>query len=168
MRINPKKFRVVFIYLFAIIALILIGNEGSAEYQRTGAICRDNWRSSATGRGACSHHGGVKEWTYKLVKPKAIPDDIRNIGLLVLGFNGLLIGGTFLIPKPKAKIPFVLSIYYDPTTRILEIAINSEGVFEYYEVPYEVWKELKESKSQYSYYEQNIKNIYDNLRLGDD
>jgi len=29
---------------------------------RTGAICRDGSRSYATGRGACSHHGGVKEW----------------------------------------------------------------------------------------------------------
>lgn len=29
---------------------------------RTGAICRDGWRSSATGRGACSHHGGVLRW----------------------------------------------------------------------------------------------------------
>ena len=31
---------------------------------RVGAICRDGWRSSATGRGACSHHGGVAQWLY--------------------------------------------------------------------------------------------------------
>lgn len=31
---------------------------------RTGAICRDGTRSSATGRGACSHHGGVAYWLY--------------------------------------------------------------------------------------------------------
>lgn len=31
---------------------------------RTGAICRDGWHSSATGRGACSHHGGVSYWLY--------------------------------------------------------------------------------------------------------
>lgn len=29
---------------------------------RVGAICRDGSRSSATGRGACSHHGGVDHW----------------------------------------------------------------------------------------------------------
>ena len=29
---------------------------------RYGAICYDNTGSGATGRGACSHHGGVKEW----------------------------------------------------------------------------------------------------------
>ena len=31
---------------------------------RTGAICNDGWRSSATGRGACSWHGGVAHWLY--------------------------------------------------------------------------------------------------------
>jgi hypothetical protein len=30
--------------------------------ERIGAICNDGTRSSATGSGACSHHGGVKEW----------------------------------------------------------------------------------------------------------
>jgi hypothetical protein len=29
---------------------------------RYGAICRDGWRSTATGSGACSHHGGVDHW----------------------------------------------------------------------------------------------------------
>lgn len=32
---------------------------------RVGAICCDGTRSYATGRGACSHHGGVCEWLYK-------------------------------------------------------------------------------------------------------
>ena len=32
--------------------------------QRTGAICMDGTRSSATGRGACSWHGGVNYWLY--------------------------------------------------------------------------------------------------------
>lgn len=31
---------------------------------RTGAICRDGTKSSATGSGACSHHGGVAQWLY--------------------------------------------------------------------------------------------------------
>lgn len=31
---------------------------------RIGAICEDGWQSSATGRGACSHHGGVLRWLY--------------------------------------------------------------------------------------------------------
>ena len=32
--------------------------------QRRGAICRDDTTSGATGRGACSHHGGVAQWLY--------------------------------------------------------------------------------------------------------
>lgn len=31
---------------------------------RTGAACEDGSYSYATGRGACSHHGGVSEWLY--------------------------------------------------------------------------------------------------------
>lgn len=31
---------------------------------RVGAVCRDGSHSSATGRGACSHHGGVAYWLY--------------------------------------------------------------------------------------------------------
>ena len=34
----------------------------SSSGVRYGAICRDGTRSSATGRGACSHHGGVSVW----------------------------------------------------------------------------------------------------------
>lgn len=30
--------------------------------RRVGAICNDGSRSYATGRGACSHHGGVRHW----------------------------------------------------------------------------------------------------------
>ena len=29
---------------------------------RVGAICRDGWHSYSTGRGTCSHHGGVDYW----------------------------------------------------------------------------------------------------------
>lgn len=35
---------------------------GPSSSYRSGAICRDGWRSNATGRGACSHHGGVDYW----------------------------------------------------------------------------------------------------------
>ena len=31
---------------------------------RVGAICNDGTQSSATGSGACSHHGGVRCWLY--------------------------------------------------------------------------------------------------------
>ena len=32
---------------------------------RTGAVCKDGTTSTATGSGACSHHGGVAYWTYR-------------------------------------------------------------------------------------------------------
>ncbi len=34
----------------------------STHSYRVGAVCKDGSRSSATGRGACSHHGGVSYW----------------------------------------------------------------------------------------------------------
>lgn len=36
--------------------------------QRVGALCGDGTTSTATGRGACSWHGGVAEWLYDSVK----------------------------------------------------------------------------------------------------
>jgi hypothetical protein len=35
---------------------------GGAYTTRVGAICKDGTRSSATGTGACSGHGGVNYW----------------------------------------------------------------------------------------------------------
>lgn len=37
-------------------------NSPNTNSYRSGAICKDGWRSNATGRGACSHHGGVLYW----------------------------------------------------------------------------------------------------------
>jgi hypothetical protein len=34
------------------------------EDESPGAICADGWRSYSTGRGTCSHHGGVSQWVY--------------------------------------------------------------------------------------------------------
>jgi len=38
------------------------GAAGGSGASGIGAICRDGTTSSATGRGACSHHGGVASW----------------------------------------------------------------------------------------------------------
>lgn len=35
---------------------------GPSSSYRSGAICNDGTTSRATGRGACSHHGGVSRW----------------------------------------------------------------------------------------------------------
>jgi hypothetical protein len=40
-------------------------NASKNSGERIGCICRNGTRSYATGRGACSHHGGVEHWLYK-------------------------------------------------------------------------------------------------------
>jgi hypothetical protein len=35
------------------------------KYTHSGAICNDGWVSHSTGRGTCSHHGGVRKWFSK-------------------------------------------------------------------------------------------------------
>ena len=40
------------------------GVQAQSGRHRVGATCNDKTSSSATGRGACSHHGGVRCWQY--------------------------------------------------------------------------------------------------------
>lgn len=47
--------------LLILSSLSIVGCRG----KRTGAVCNDGWESTATGSGACSHHGGVDHWTYE-------------------------------------------------------------------------------------------------------
>lgn len=47
----------------------------TTEY-RIGAVCNDGTTSSATGRGACSHHGGVKYWRTKSKINYTITDNL--------------------------------------------------------------------------------------------
>lgn len=35
------------------------------ESKRSGALCKDGTKSTATGKGACSRHGGVERWLCK-------------------------------------------------------------------------------------------------------
>jgi hypothetical protein len=48
-----------------VLVLVLVLSAGCTPGQRIGAVCRDGWHSSATGSGACSHHGGVDHWIYR-------------------------------------------------------------------------------------------------------
>mgnify|MGYP006879035078 CR=1 FL=1 len=49
------------LFSLVIIALLFTGCAG----KRVGAVCEDGSRSSATGRGACSWHGGVDYWVHE-------------------------------------------------------------------------------------------------------
>jgi uncharacterized protein YgiM (DUF1202 family) len=42
---------------------------------RVGAKCKDGTSSTATGRGACSHHGGVAYWKTKTKKSVSVIED---------------------------------------------------------------------------------------------
>jgi hypothetical protein len=50
-----------------------IHDRSKYEY-RIGATCSDGWHSNATGRGACSHHGGVAKWIYETAYHKTIEE----------------------------------------------------------------------------------------------
>jgi hypothetical protein len=61
--INLKQIKMKkLLYLFLATSLIL---SSCTRGKRIGAICNDGWRSTATGQGACSYHGGVDYWIYK-------------------------------------------------------------------------------------------------------
>jgi hypothetical protein len=55
---------------------------------RTGAVCADGWLSSATGQGACSHHGGVDYWTHAISEPEATVPDVATMDGTQVVLNG--------------------------------------------------------------------------------
>jgi hypothetical protein len=44
--------------------MAITGLQARGDRHRVGAVCSDGTSSSATGSGACSHHGGVSCWKY--------------------------------------------------------------------------------------------------------
>lgn len=62
-----KKLKTLFSSLLLILILTGVSIttntlQADTDAHRTGAKCCDGTNSTATGRGACSHHGGVKYW----------------------------------------------------------------------------------------------------------
>ena len=64
--------KIFFLIVFVLLSLPACNDSGTEPKPssgdsgtRTGAVCNDGTTSSATGSGACSHHGGVKYWLYK-------------------------------------------------------------------------------------------------------
>ena len=51
------------IFIISTITILILSSCGRGK--RVGAVCNDGSRSSATGSGACSHHGGVDYWIYE-------------------------------------------------------------------------------------------------------
>ncbi len=63
MKIKQAAGRVLFIIVLAS-AMAFGGSAAQTTRHRIGAICKDGTTSTATGSGACSHHGGVSCWQY--------------------------------------------------------------------------------------------------------
>jgi hypothetical protein len=52
-------------FAFIVIVLIALSLVTCASRHRVGCHCWDGTESSATGSGACSHHGGVMYWEHE-------------------------------------------------------------------------------------------------------
>lgn len=63
MKMKYTAFRVLFIVALAS-AMTFGGRAAQGDRHRIGALCNDGTTSTATGSGACSHHGGVSCWQY--------------------------------------------------------------------------------------------------------
>lgn len=67
---------------------------------RYGAVARDGWISSATGQGACSHHGGVDHW---LTRPESRTQTFTDAQRWSRAFGRLW----FLLPVVCGFLPLV-------------------------------------------------------------
>jgi hypothetical protein len=71
MREDIRKVSILLAFVFAILCVQSCNKDdnpvssGDCPNGRSGAVCNDGTSSSATGSGACSSHGGVKNWICK-------------------------------------------------------------------------------------------------------
>lgn len=65
---------------------------------------------------------------------------------------------TLMIPVNSSQISYIG--FDDENNKLYVTFAKTNKTYEYQEVPYSVWKELKESTSIGSYFSKNIKNTY--------
>jgi hypothetical protein len=63
MKIKQAAWKMLFTVVLASV-MAFSGTQAQTDRHRIGAICKDGTSSTATGSGACSHHGGVNCWQY--------------------------------------------------------------------------------------------------------
>ncbi|QLY40649.1 hypothetical protein HF295_07240 [Hujiaoplasma nucleasis] len=78
----------ILFFLFSLIYTVSSGTDGTTGV-RIGAICEDGWRSSSTGSGTCSWHGGVDYWLYRggtesTYEEHQLIDDVWPINVILL------------------------------------------------------------------------------------
>lgn len=90
---------------------------------RTGALCADGSRSTETGRGACSWHGGVTQWTYAngTIRIPGKPAQGENPIFIYLGHLFLISSFVSIYVNGRRK-PVLRNGYETPTdtTRTLQ------------------------------------------------
>jgi hypothetical protein len=63
MKMKRAASKVLFTVMLACV-MAFGGMQAQTTRHRIGATCKDGTASTATGSGACSHHGGVSCWQY--------------------------------------------------------------------------------------------------------
>lgn len=53
------------------------------------------------------------------------------------------------------------SVGYNPLEQVLEIEFRSGGVYQYFQVPFDVYEELLKAESKGKYFWSNIRNKYE-------
>ena len=84
----------IILFFISVTRVVETGNPGSLGY-RVGAICEDGWRSSSTGSGTCSWHGGVDHWIYRGGTSSSLEEhlliaDTYGWLLLILAIDGVV------------------------------------------------------------------------------
>ena len=68
--------------------------------------------------------------------------------------------------RQSVESSMMRTVGYDPQEHILEIEFQSGGIYQYYKVDEEVFKELMEAESLARYFHDHIKDLYMYGRVG--
>lgn len=116
-----------YLLLYIAFATFLISYFSSQESQgyRIGATCSDGWSSSATGSGACSHHGGVARWRYSM-EDGSDPSNGYNaaMGMAVIGGVIVLYAKSIEISQAPAT-PAKSNLYSTPSPIVKDLATKN-------------------------------------------
>ncbi len=67
--------------------------------------------------------------------------------------------------RQQVESSMLREVGYDSETRTLEVEFTSGGIYEYYDVPSEVYKDLLRAESYGQYFNANVKGVYPSRRL---
>lgn len=112
----------VSVALLVLLCASAVPGLSDCERYRIGAVCSDGWRSSATGSGACSHHGGVDHWVYSEPSTPVVnagPDKALTPSVTSVLLDTTVSGGT----KPYTYL------WSPGGQRAEDITVNAPGTY---------------------------------------